>query len=218
MRNNLPFLHLDHAYFKRGYEHGNVRVNFGHFHQTALLPVTDYGTPLASKRLQPWKKDGSQIIVISPSESITRVLYAVDPIKYPWRSSKEWVSWSTSELTRYTRRSVIVKKKGGSILDFLRNAHACVSLSSVAEVESTVFGVPVFTSDDSPAAQVSEKDLSRIETPIYPDREQWLKTLSYSQFHSSQLADGTAITKIKGLYGYQHLFNALHGGSELVVS
>jgi hypothetical protein len=57
-------------------------------------------------------------------------------------------------------------------------------------VEMAVAGVPCFTSEFSPAAQISEKDFSKIETPIYPDREPWLKTLSYSQWNVGEMAVG----------------------------
>ena len=175
MREKFPFFHLDHAYFKRGYEHGNFRLNFGHFHQTKLLDVQKIRTPLATKRIQEWKK-GRHIVVIVPSERICMVLGAVQgkTIK-----PKDWARATEAEIKKYTDRPILRKEKGGSILDALKDAHACVSLSSVAEVEAAVHGIPVFTSLDSPAAQASEKDISKIESPIYPDREPWLRTLSY---------------------------------------
>jgi hypothetical protein len=198
MREARPFLHMDHAYFKRGYEHGNFRINFGHFHQTKLLPVSRVRTGLATKRLQDWKKGGRQIVVVVPSDRICMVLGSLhNKIIKP----KDWARETEARLEKYTDRPLIRKEKGGSILDALKGAHACVSLSSVAEVESAVYGVPVFTSYDSPASQVSEKDLAKIEAPIYPDREQWLRTLSYSQFHISELKDGTAVSILKDLYG-----------------
>lgn len=196
MVEDRPFFHMDHAYFKRGYEHGNFRVNFGHFHQTKLLDVP-LRIPLVRKRLQEWKR-GDRVVVIVPSDRICMVLSS----RYERLiSPKEWARQTEAELRKYTDRPIVRKEKGGSVLDVLRNAHACVSLSSVAEVEAAVFGVPVFTSVDSPAAQISEKDLSRIEHPIYPDRDAWLNTLSYSQFHLSEIRDGTAASILKELYG-----------------
>jgi hypothetical protein len=201
MKEKKPFLHLDHAYFKRGYENGNVRVNFGHFHQTQLLDVPDDRSRLAKKRLEPWRV-GRDVVIVAPSERICRVLYS---LRGSPANAKDWCRWAERTIKQYTSRPVVIKDKGGSFLDAIRNAHAVVSLSSVAEVEAVVHGVPVFVTKDSPAAPVGELDWSKIETPAYPDREMWLRTLSYSQFHLSELTDGTTRTIVERLYGSQYL-------------
>jgi hypothetical protein len=203
MKEKRPFIHLDHAYFKRGYEHGNVRVNFGHFHQTRLMKVPDDRSALGKKRLEPWNNGGRHVVVISPSDSIVKVLRQMRDIP---PTAKDWCRKMEIELRRHTQRPIVVKEKGGSILDVLRGAHAVVSLTSVAEVEAAVHGVPVFVSEDSPAFQLNSGDLSQIENPVYPDRSDWINTLSYSQFHLSELSDGTTKRIIEELYGAEHLF------------
>jgi len=54
-----------------------------------------------------------------------------------------------------------------------------------------VMGCPVFVDPDSAASLVGLTDLARIEQPIFPDREPWLRALSYSQFNEAELVDGT---------------------------
>jgi hypothetical protein len=211
MQEGKPFLHLDHAYFKRGYEHGNVRLNFGHFHQTRLLNVPDDRAALAKKRLEPWRKSGSHVVIVSPSERICRVLSKLRGIP---ANARDWCRWAEMKLKQHTDRPVMVKEKGGSFLDAIKTAWAVVSLSSVAEVEAVVHGVPVFVTQDSPAAQVGGHDLSQIESPIYPDREMWLRTLAYSQFHLSELADGTTKRIVEELYGDQYLRGFAGGPGE----
>jgi predicted alpha/beta hydrolase family esterase len=202
MKEKRPFIHLDHAYFKRGYEHGNVRVNFGHFHQTGLLKVQGDRSGLGMKRLLPWQKEGKHIVIISPSDNIVKILRQMRDIP---PSAKDWCRKMEIEVKTISKRPVVVKEKGGSILDVLMGAHAVVSLSSVAEVEAAVHGIPVFVSQDSPAYPMSG-ELSQIENPVYPDRSDWINTLSYSQFHLSELSDGTARKIIEELYGSEHLF------------
>lgn len=197
MREKRPFLHLDHAYFKRGYEHGNVRVNFGHFHQTKILEVPDDRSLLARKRVELWRK-GRDVIVVVPSERICNVLAQLKGI-HP--NPKEWCRTTELELKKHTDRPIVRKEKGGSFLDAIKNAHAVVSLSSVAEVESVIHGVPVFVTEDSPAFPMSSGELSGIEEPIYPDRDMWLRSLSYSQFHLSELSDGKTIRTLERIYG-----------------
>ncbi len=192
---SFPWFHLDHAYFKRGYENGNFRINYCHFHQTKLLDVPADRLGLATKRLQDWKRTGSNVLVLVPSENISRLL--------GYKDSKDWVRQVTTKLRGYTDRPLVVKEKGPGLDGYLPNAWAAVSMSSVAEVECAIKGVPVFTLHDSPAAQVSEKDLSKIETPIYPDREPWLRSLSYSQFNVSELGSGKVASILKDIYGIQ---------------
>lgn len=197
MKEKKPFLHLDHAYFKRGYEHGNVRVNFGHFHQTRLLDLPEDRVLLARKRLESWR-NGRDVVIVAPSERICRALSGMRGIP---ANARDWCRRAESEVKRFTSRPVVVKEKGGSFLDAIKNAHAVISLSSVAEVEAVVHGVPVFVSQDSPAFQMNSGDLSCIETPKYPDREMWLRTLSYSQYHLSELSDGSIRRHLERCYG-----------------
>lgn len=211
MREGHPFLHLDHAYFKRGYEHGNVRVNFGHFHQTMILDVPGDRAEIARRRLEPWRRSGTHVVIVSPSERICRILSKLRGVP---GNARDWSRWAEMEVKRYTDRPVVVKEKGGSFLDTIKSAWAVVSLSSVAEVEAVVHGVPVFVTPDSPAAHVGLHDLSQIESPIYPDREMWLRTLAYSQFHLSELADGTIKKIVEQLYGDQYLQRASDGSGE----
>lgn len=187
----LPFFHMDHAYFKRGYEHGNFRVNFGHFHQTRILDVPSDRSALGRKRLKEWKQDGTLVVVVVPSERICHLLGTTPKI---------WQRQATEEIRQHTDRPIVIKEKGGSILDTIKNAWAVVSLSSVAEVESVLSGVPVFVSRDSPAYPVGLCDLSQIETPVYPDRDQWINSLCYSQFHISEMESGKAADILRDLY------------------
>lgn len=204
MREGLPFLHLDHSYFKRGYEHARFRVNFGHFHQTKLLDVPGDRSELARKRLEPWKTGGGHVVVIVPSERICMVL---GELQGRVIKPKDWCRETEAELKKHTDRPIVRKEKGGGMREAVAGAHAVVSLSSVAEVEAAVMGVPVFTSQDSPACQIAEHDFSKIETPIYPDRERWINTLSYSQFQVSEMISGAAASILKDLYG---LFDSAH--------
>jgi hypothetical protein len=212
MKEGRPFIHMDHAYFKRGYEHGNVRLNFGHFHHTKLLDVPDDRSILAKKRLEDWRTGGRHIVIVAPSERICRVLSRMRDVP---SNTKDWCRRAEEKIRKHTNRPIVVKDKGGSFLDAIRGAHAVVSLSSVAEVEAVVHGVPVFVTKDSPAAPVGELDWSRIEKPVYPDREMWLRTLAYSQFHLSELADGTTKTIVEQLYGDFYLRRTSNGDCQL---
>lgn len=187
-----PFVFMDHAYFKRGYNTGNMRVCVGGVHHTALLPVPNDRKDLYGVVEAPWRM-GDEVIVIQPSERICEAIGA----------PKRWAADTARELRNYTKRPIRIKQKGDG-LEYT-NAHCVVTLASAAEVEAAVQGVPVFASEYSPAAPIAERDLKRIETPIYPDRTRWLSTLAYSQWNIGELADGTTtrhLTRVlSGDYG-----------------
>jgi hypothetical protein len=74
--------------------------------------------------------------------------------------------------------------------------HALVTFNSVAATESVLAGVPVFVTAPCNAARpVANLDLSSIDSPWFPDPDQvhaWACHLAYGQFHTTELADGTA--------------------------
>jgi len=204
-RKGLRFLHVDHAYFRRGYEGNNMRVSVDHFHTTKLLNVPADRLKRFGVSPQPWKK-GREVIVLAPSQKVCKVLGV----------SGHWAKETARLLMSHTDRPVRVKEKGPGLLGELKDCHAVVGLSSVAEVEAAVYGVPVFASEHSPASTIAERDFTKIETPIYPDREMWLRTLTYSQWHKSEMADGTTRRHLERvLNGDLDLCRASDGGKQL---
>lgn len=175
-REEKPFIHLDHAYFQRGYDKGNFRVNLSHFHQTRILDAPDDRLKALGVGVEPWRK-GREVLVIAPSRRICEALGVV-----------HWAKDTANKLRKWTDRPIRIKEKGPGLLGELKDCHAVVSLSSVAEVEAAKHGVPVFVTKDSPAAPIAELDFSKIETPVYPDRDKWLASLAYSQYHVSEMS------------------------------
>ena len=66
-----------------------------------------------------------------------------------------------------------------------------VTHSSNIAVEAAISGIPVFVSSTSACEPIGLTDFSKIESPIYPDREAWLAHLSYSQFYFEEFEDGS---------------------------
>ena len=172
------FVFLDHAYFNRGYKTGNFRVCLNGVHQSTLLEVPGDRLERLGLQVKPWRT-GREIVVLAPSE---RVCDAVGV-------SKRWAQEIAGKIGKYTGRPVRLKFKGPGLGGELKDAHCVVSLSSVAEVEAALIGVPVFTSEYSPASPIAEHDFLKIESPIYPDREPWLKNRSYSQWNIGEFGE-----------------------------
>jgi hypothetical protein len=142
-----------------------------------------------------WKKNGSKILLVAPSEK---------PCKYYGIDDKAWVQQTINELRKYTDREIIVREKGSRaertsqniIYDaFDQDIYAVVTYNSIAAAESVAYGIPAFALAPTAAAPVCLNDLSKIETPYYPDEEfvyKWLSSLAYGQFHVHELLTGNA--------------------------
>jgi hypothetical protein len=76
-----------------------------------------------------------------------------------------------------------------------------VTFNSIAGTEAILAGKPVFALAPSNAARpVSNTDLTCIENPWFPNRDQllaWAHHLAYAQFHIDEFRNGTAERIIK---------------------
>ena len=82
--------------------------------------------------------------------------------------------------------------------DALNNCHAVVTHNSTASVDSCIRGIPTFcTSDLAICWSVANTDLLKIESPIYPDRTQWVYDLGYKQWTEKEIKDGTVFKRFK---------------------
>jgi hypothetical protein len=104
-----------------------------------------------------------------------------------------WARDTVAKLKQFTDREIRVSDKESKVplSERIKGAHALVTHGSNAATEAVIMGCPVFVSDDSAAALVGLTDLSKIETPIYPEREPWVRSLAYCQYNEDELVDGT---------------------------
>ena len=173
-KDKKPYLYFDHAYFTRHPEMHRFRLCVSSYH------CNDWrdSTRKANCKVKDWKKDGSTIVVIKPSNTVGRI--------YP---VSEWFDETMATLKEHTDRKIIVKKKGeGALNDVLTNAFAAVCYGSVADVDTVRLGIPVFCGSISPSSFVAQHDLRLIETPSYPDRAQWLRSLAASEWGLDEMS------------------------------
>jgi hypothetical protein len=144
-----------------------------------------------------WKKGGRKILIAKPDEK---------PMKFYNLELEQWLEETIATIKQYTDRPVEVRERVKSrtdrmITNSLKEAldddvHALVTFNSNAATEAVLYGYPAFTLCSTHAAKsVTEQDLSKIETPYYPDLQQveaWAHHLAYCQFHVSELKDGSA--------------------------
>ena len=140
-----------------------------------------------------WKKDGRNILVVMPSDK---------PAKFYGINMDDWRQNVIDTISQHTDRPIIIREKASrperiqkTIYEELDNAYAVVTLQSIAATEAILYGVPTFSLETNAAMPLSSNDLTKIETPFYPDKDlvyKWACHLAYGQFHIDELKDGTA--------------------------
>jgi len=82
--------------------------------------------------------------------------------------------------------------------DALNNCYAVVTHNSTASTDSCVRGIPTFvTSNLAICWPVANTDLLKIETPIYPNRTQWVYDLGYKMWTTEEIKNGTVFKRFK---------------------
>lgn len=183
---SLYFFYIDHAYFDRG--HGkSYRITRNRYEAGPLRKCpSDRFTKLGIE-IEPWRKSGREIIVCPPTEYFIEAHLCGD-----------WLDKTLEILRAATDRPIIIREKpqpgetSVPLKTALASAHALVTHSSNVAIEAACFGTPVFVNDASAAAPIGQTDYSKIETPVYPDREPWLKHLAYNQFSIDEIRTGDA--------------------------
>jgi hypothetical protein len=135
------------------------------------------------------------ILIVAPDEK---------PCAFYGITLESWLKTTIDTIKQHTDRPVRLRERPASRLDrktqkaeeWLADVHAVVTFNSSAATESIIAGVPVFVTAPCNAAKpMSNLDLSKIETPWFPtddERHAWACHLAYGQFHTTELADGTA--------------------------
>jgi len=127
-------------------------------------------------------------------------------MKFYEKDLDEWLADTIKEIKKFTDRPVEVRRRNKQRLNRIVNntleqalnddVFALVTFNSNAAVESIFHGIPAFAlAPISAASPVASNDLSKIETPYYPDKDKlhaWGCHLAYGQFHLSELKSGKA--------------------------
>lgn len=187
------WLYWDRGAFRRvfatdlptGKDGGYYRWIVNGYQMREIRDVPDDRWKAADTPLWPWKTEGRHVVVAEPSATYQR-----------FHGIEGWTERTIAQLKVLTDRPIVIRDKemqrfGRRLHEDLAGAHALVTHGSNAAVESVIMGCPVFVHPDSASALVGLTDLATIETPIYPDREPWLRSLAYSQFNEAELVDGT---------------------------
>jgi len=147
-----------------------------------------------------WKTGGSKILLVLPNPKSCHFF------NYDYN---EWLTSTVNKIKSFTDREIVTRLKGSrgdrntySIYDALNNdIYATVTFNSIAAMESIAYGIPSFVTVPCAAYNLAEKDLSKIETPFYPNEkliQRHCYSLAYGQFLQEEIANGTAWNILKG--------------------
>ena len=199
------FYYMDHGYFTNAHDSPHwLRITKNKHCQNVLQerPADRY-EKYFKQEIEPWRKDGSKILVLPPTNAITNFFRV-----------ENWLENTLNTLKKNTDRTIDVREKpynptieidhvGATVKVDRPTKHqgninwkdyyATVTYNSNTMVASLANGVPVFCDpNNNAAAPISETDFSKIETPKYGDRIALFSSLAYNNWSMSEMAEGTA--------------------------
>lgn len=162
--------------------------------------------------LAPWQQGNDIVIALQRTDS------------EQWAGqSLDWLQNTVSTLQKHSSRPIVIRphprgptpaiygcrvdhpvKIQGTYDNFnydhaLSNAWAVVNWNSGPGPQSILAGVPAFVGPDSLASPVGNTDLSKIETPVMPDRASWANQLAHTEWTTQELATGMPIKRLLSL-------------------
>lgn len=141
------------------------------------------------------RKHGSKILIAAPDDKPCQV-YGIE--------LQKWIDDTIATIKTHSDRPIELRQRdpnrqkrlSNDFQSALADVHAVVTFNSNAATESVMAGVPVFVlAPCSAAMPVANRDLTKIETPWFPDQDMiqaWCRHLAYGQFSNTELKDGTA--------------------------
>lgn len=197
--------YADHAYFRRGKQFRIARNRYQSFidvdavaREHAARAAVVFPQPLAPPKrfaalnvtvAPTWNREGTSIL-ICPNSPIYMAQFGLD--------AKQWALDTAIEVSRYSDRPIVIRWKAQQYKrPFYMDVHdawATVVFTSGAAVESLVHGVPIFvTAGWATSYPMGLPDLTKIETPYYPDhREPFLWSLAERQWSLDEIRAGVA--------------------------
>jgi len=167
---------------------------------------------------QPWKPDGDHIVICGQNEK---------SIAWNQGKMEEWVkkiiAWLRSQTDRpiwfrphprfmvnlpeAREQKIFVStpkllKLVGTVdeVDFAQSlirAHAVVNYNSNPAIESVLAGVPVYVDQSSLCYEVGNAIGGDINNPAKPDRSEWLKKISYTEWLVEEIKQGLPWQRLK---------------------
>ena len=163
--------------------------------------------------LRPWRKQGDHILICLQHTQSEQ-----------WKdmpSLEKYVIDIVSKLRQHTKRKIVIRSHPRCVLpvrpplenveyeipkqiantydDFdlnFTNAWAVISHSSNPGIHAVLNGIPAYVGEHSLAYEVANTDLSTIESPEMPERQQWLNDYAYTEWTDTEIASGLPFSRL----------------------
>jgi len=154
-----------------------------------------------------WRNEGNYILICGQHDKSEQ-----------WRNMpniEKWVSQQVKLIRKYTDRPIVFRphprcysrnfdkklditvqqpfKLPGSYDDYdinFKGAHAVINWSSNPGIHAILKGIPAFVGPSSLAYPVGNTDYSLIESPLMPDRTQWLNDYAHTEYTLDEIREG----------------------------
>lgn len=166
-------------------------------------------------KLTPWRQDGEFILICGQHNKSLQ-----------WEKMKPLSLWFTEtidQIQSVSQRPIIIRPhprcRVEGIESQFRNVYrqdpihitgthddfdlsfnrvwATVSWNSNPGPQSILAGIPAYVGVDSLAYTVGNSDLSKIEQPLMPDRQQWLNDYAWTEYTVEEIAAGLPLSRLR---------------------
>ena len=171
--------------------------------------------------VKPWRQTGNHVLVLGQRTQSWNMLN---------RNGLDWIINIVNRIKQHTDRKIVIRLHPGdktydaenrrklhqiygrtdvlisnnlNIRQDLKNAWVSVGYNSTPNCASVIEGVPVYLDDplNSWARDVSFDNLSKIENPPTPDREDWLNKIANIHWSNNEISIGNYWRRFKDFYG-----------------
>jgi len=207
-KNNKPIIVIEVGGIQRG---TTWRVGLGGVNRDAYFAPTGNNNARAKKlrlNLKPWRETGDYVMICGQHDR-SQQWHKLPP-------TPRWMEYQIEQIRQHTDRPIVIRphprsplpkinkrfkdiviqrpqKQKGTYDDFdmrFQGAWAVVSWCSNPGPHSVINGVPVFTGPSSLAWPVANSDYSQIESPLMPDRTQWLNDYAHTEYTLDEIREG----------------------------
>ena len=158
--------------------------------------------------LKPWRTSGNHILICLQRNGGWS-MGGLDVIT--------WMNSTIQHIRKYSKRPIVIRTHPGDrkikqilkinhknvypstnehFIDDLKNCWATIVYNSSPSVASVIEGIPSFVTDPIPQHSqsfgIANTDLSRIESPDMPERQQWVEKLAMCHWKFDELKSGDA--------------------------
>ena len=203
LKTGHEFYYADNCYYGRK---DLFRITRNGLQNTQFVDRPPDRLRLNPVKITGWRRSGTSIVLLPPTESFAHLFnkhdwvadtvktlrqYTDRPIRVRYKPMETKISWTNGYMTNAgtTARSDASKL---TLEQDLADAWAVVAFQSSAVWLAIAMGIPAFVDTMNAASVLGNIDLSKIESPIYNDQEQYFRHINYCHFTLEEIASGFA--------------------------